>query len=203
MEDMTHLYMRHVRHICTLVRVLWVPWRETWLIYMWDMFICKTWLIDMWDMWGTSACALYVPWHETWLVYTCDVTRLHAGHDSNTCETRHTCTSARSLCVPWRETWLIDRYEREKRKTMCVCHILARHDWLKCETWLIYMWDMNHLPVRHDSSMRETSEAYLYISICLMCAMTWERTDTYVRHNSSIYETWLIYIWDMTHVYFR
>jgi len=57
-----------------------------------------------------------------------------------------------------------------------------------CATWLMYVCDMSHVCVRHDSCMCATWLMYV-------CDMT----HVCVRHDSCMCATWLMHVCDMTH----
>jgi len=94
-------------------------------------------------------------------------------------------------------------------KSWCICTWLIHvtrmayvwHDSLMGVTWLIRMWDMMHLYVRHDSF------TFVCVCVCKCICIGWRllyaKTPLDVRHDPFICETWLLHTWDMTHSYVR
>jgi len=95
----------------------------------------------------------------------------------------------------------------------CYAHIGAcAYEWFIRVTWLIYMLDMTHSHVWHDSFMCVT----WLIHMCDMThpwvwrdwfiCVTWfnhvrDMTHAYMWHDSCTLVTWLIHMCDMTHSY--
>jgi len=68
-----------------------------------------------------------------------------------------------------------------------------------CGTRLICTWDMTHLYVGHDASVRGTRLFRMWdMSYCM-----WGTTHSYMGRNSFASGTWRIRMWDMTHPYVR
>jgi len=82
------------------------------------------------------------------------------------------------MCV----TWLALDHTLSLPNTCCNIGVAS----LISVTWLIYMWDMTHLYVWHDSFVRVTWLIHIY---------------SYMWHDSFIRVTWLIYTCDMTYQY--
>jgi len=72
-------------------------------------------------------------------------------------------------------------------------HSYMRHDSITYESWLIYIWDMTQLHMRHN---RTLERHYLWNITWLI--HIWDMTLSHMSHDSFMYETWLNYIWDMT-----
>ena len=80
-----------------------------------------------------------------------------------------------------REGWEDTRPPRMCHGTLAYNDVRLPH-----ETWLIYVWDMTHSYVRHDSFMCETWLIYM-----------WDMAPSYVRHDSFIWERHGSFIWEM------
>jgi len=72
-----------------------------------------------------------------------------------------------------------------------------------CKTWLIYMWDMTHSYVGHDSFLILTIYSTPLRCLCQFPAV-WKARDMthwYLWNLSFACKTWLIHVRDMTHSY--
>jgi len=86
------------------------------------------------------------------------------------------------ICCKWLPHWLT--HALSDFQQIWVYHFCDQY----IETRRIYIWDMTHWHMRHDSLTYET----WLIDI-------WDMTHWHMRHDSLTYETWLSDIWDMTH----
>jgi len=80
--------------------------------------------------------------------------------------------------------WLVYMWE--------MTHPYVGHDSSICGTWLIHIWDIINSPVRHDSFLYSTR-------LMNMCDMTY----SHMWHDSFICATWHTHTCDMTHSYVR
>jgi len=124
---------------------------------------------------------------ETWLIDTWDMTHLYCEISMISCHISQEMIASSWVmshsidesCLTYRwvmshTKWLQGHAWDMNLSDACLTHDLA----MRCNH---FVWDMTHLYVRHDSSI------------------LWDTTHRYVRHDSFLRETWLIYMWDMTH----
>jgi len=145
-------------------------------------------------------------WHDsfvsvTWLIHVCDMTSSCTWHDSFIY-----MQVSINLSFPRSVHWIILFGFSLSFYDLKIWYTYIR------VTWLIYMCDMTHLYVRHDSLyvrhesliyyMCDMNHWYTYIQVTWLIYMC-DMTHLYVRHDSSICATWLIYMCDMTHLYVR
>ena len=132
----------------------------------------------------------------TWRIHTCDMTHSYVRQDSFICATglNYMCTQDSFICVLSRPRTCIDAWLISMCDVTYFCDVTNFYVWcdsLICVTSLVYMRDMTHLFMRHDSSKGlsrpRTSMDALLIYMC-------DITHLYARHDPSIYATWLIYV---------
>jgi len=192
--NMTHVKMRHDSFTDMISRMSRNSGRRTvmWLIYIWDMTHLQ--------MWGRSCRS----------ATHCD-TPQHTATHRNTLQhnTGDEDVGQNALFDPWENEWPPPESIGTSRVRVRAVHL--RHDsftyetwpwiywyityvceWFKSETWLIYLWDMPHLQMRHDAFPYEWPPPEFIGTLHVFVR------DLHMRHDSFTYETWLIYIWDMT-----
>jgi len=122
----------------------------------------------------------------------------HGSHEREKAAKYESCRHTTHMVWRVRRAWNLLHFETWLVYVWDMTHLCVSHDSFMCEPWLVYVWAMTRSCMRHDSFMYETWLVYMWPTSCSRVGREWYEAACENGMTSLTVETWLVYAWAMT-----